>query len=472
MAEIKGFLKYKRKKTGYRPIEERIADFKEVELTLTPDDIIQQAARCIDCGIPFCHGVGCPLGNNIPEFNDMIYKGQWQKACEVLHSTNNFPEITGRICPAPCETSCTLAINDEPVFIRHIEYQIVERGFEQGWIKPIIAKEKSGKKVAVIGSGPAGLAAAQQLARAGHSVVVFEKDAKVGGLLRYGIPNFKLEKNIIDRRVAQMIAEGVEFQTGIEVGRDISAHYLKKMFDCICIAMGAGMPRDLAVTGRGCENVVFAWDYLAQQNKICSGEPIDGKAISAKDKTVVVIGGGDTGSDCIGTAKRQGARQIYQLEILPKPPETRPQDTPWPMWPRTMRTSSSHEEGCQRMWGVKTTKLSGAETNVSKLQGCEVEWVKTHRGWDVKEKEGTEFAIKTDLVILAMGFLHVQYDGLVKDLNLKLDEQGNIATNNFQTSQPDVFSAGDSMLGASLVVKAIDTGRKAAEQIDKWLIGK
>lgn len=472
MAEIKGFLKYKRKKTGYRPIEERIADFKEVELTLTPDDIIQQAARCIDCGIPFCHGVGCPLGNNIPEFNDMIYKGQWQKACEVLHSTNNFPEITGRICPAPCETSCTLAINDEPVFIRHIEYQIVERGFEQGWIKPIIAKEKSGKKVAVIGSGPAGLAAAQQLARAGHSVVVFEKDAKVGGLLRYGIPNFKLEKNIIDRRVAQMIAEGVEFQTGIEAGRDISAHYLKKMFDCICIAMGAGMPRDLAVTGRGCENVVFAWDYLAQQNKICSGEPIDGKAISAKDKTVVVIGGGDTGSDCIGTAKRQGARQIYQLEILPKPPETRPQDTPWPMWPRTMRTSSSHEEGCQRMWGVKTTKLSGAETNVSKLQGCEVEWVKTHRGWDVKEKEGTEFAIKTDLVILAMGFLHVQYDGLVKDLNLKLDEQGNIATNNFQTSQPDVFSAGDSMLGASVVVKAIDTGRKAAEQIDKWLIGK
>ena len=472
MAEIKGFLKYKRKKTGYRPIEERIADFKEVELTLTPDDIIQQAARCIDCGIPFCHGVGCPLGNNIPEFNDMIYKGQWQKACEVLHSTNNFPEITGRICPAPCETSCTLAINDEPVFIRHIEYQIVERGFEKGWIKPIIAKEKSGKKVAVIGSGPAGLAAAQQLARAGHSVVVFEKDAKVGGLLRYGIPNFKLEKNIIDRRVAQMIAEGVEFQTSIEAGRDISAHYLKKMFDCICIAMGAGMPRNLVVTGRGCENVVFAWDYLAQQNKICSGEPIDGKAISAKDKTVVVIGGGDTGSDCIGTAKRQGARQIYQLEILPKPPETRPQDTPWPMWPRTMRTSSSHEEGCQRMWGVKTTKLSGTETNVSKLQGCEVEWVKTHRGWDVKEKEGTEFAIKTDLVILAMGFLHVQYDGLVKDLNLKLDEQGNIATNNFQTSQPDVFSAGDSMLGASLVVKAIDTGRKAAEQIDKWLIGK
>ena len=471
MGEIKGFLNYKRKKTGYRPIEQRICDFKEVELVLTPDDIIKQAARCIDCGVPFCHGAGCPLGNNIPEFNDMIYKGRWQKACEVLHSTNNFPEITGRICPAPCETSCTLAINDEPVFIRHIEFQIVERGFAEGWIKPVIAAEKTGKRVAVIGSGPAGLAAAQQLARAGHSVVVFEKDAKVGGLLRYGIPDFKLDKSIIDRRIAQMVAEGVEFQTGVEVGKDISAHYLKKMFDCLCITMGAGVPRDLAVAGRGYENVVFAWDYLTQQNKLCSGEQIEGKAISAKDKSVVVIGGGDTGSDCIGTAKRQGAKQIYQLEILPKPPETRPLDTPWPMWPRTMRTSSSHEEGCQRMWSVKTTKLSGTETSVSELQGCEVEWLKTPRGWDTKEKDGSEFTIKTDLVILAMGFLHVQYDGLVKDLNLKLDGYGNIAAENFQTNRPDVFVAGDSTLGASLVVKAIDTGRKAAEQINSWLSG-
>jgi NAD(P)H-dependent glutamate synthase small subunit len=472
MAEIKGFLKYKRKKTGYRPIEKRILDYKEVELALTPDDIIQQAARCIDCGIPFCHGVGCPLGNNIPEFNDMIYKGRWQKACQLLHSTNNFPEITARVCPAPCETACTLAINDEPVFIRQIEFQIVERGFENGWIKPVIAKQKTGKKVAIIGSGPAGLAAAQQLARAGHSVVVFEKNEKIGGLLRYGIPDFKLEKHIIDRRLAQLVAEGVEFRTGVEVEKDISAHYLKKMFDCICITMGAGEPRDLAVTGRGYENVIFALDYLARQNKICSGEQISGKTITAQDKTVIVIGGGDTGSDCVGTARRQGAKKIYQLEILPKPPDTRPDDTPWPTWPRTMRTSSSHEEGCERTWAVKTTKLSGTETNVSELHGCQVEWVKTSRGWNIKEIPSTEFSIKTDLVILALGFLHVKHDGLVQSLKLKLDDNGNIAANDFQTSVPDVFVAGDSTLGASLVVKAIDTGRKTADRIDKWLMDK
>jgi glutamate synthase (NADPH) small chain len=472
MAEIKGFLKYKRKKTGYRPIEQRITDFREVELTLTPDDIIQQAARCMDCGIPFCHGVGCPLGSNIPEFNDMIYKGQWQKACELLHSTNNFPEITARVCPAPCETACTLAINDEPVLIRHIEYQIVEKGFEQGWIKPITAKEKTDKKIAIIGSGPAGLAAAQQLARDGHSVAVFEKDEKIGGLLRYGIPDFKLEKHIIDRRLAQLAAEGVEFQTGVEAGKDISAHYLKKMFDCICLTMGAGEPRDLAVTGRGYENVVFAWDYLVQQNKICAAEKINGKPISAKDKTVVVIGGGDTGSDCVGTTRRQGAKKIYQLEILPKPPDSRPPDTPWPMWPRIMRTSSSHEEGCERIWGVKTTKLSGAETSVSELHGCQVEWIKTTRGWNIREIEGTGFSIKADLVILAMGFLHIKHEGLVKSLQLKLDENGNLAINDFQSSDPAVFAAGDSVLGASLVVKAIDGGRKAADRIDKWLMDR
>lgn len=472
MAEIKGFLKYKRKKAGYRPIEQRILDYREVELTLAPDDIIQQAARCMDCGVPFCHGAGCPLGNNIPEFNDMIYRGQWQKACQLLHSTNNFPEITARVCPAPCETACTLAINDEPVLIRHIEYQIVEKGFEQGWIKPVIAKQKTGKKVAVIGSGPAGLAAAQQLARVGHSVVVFEKDKKIGGLLRYGIPDFKLEKHIIDRRLAQLAAEGVEFQTGVDVGKDISAHYLKKMFNCICLAMGAGEPRDLAVVGRGYENVVFAWDYLAQQNKICAGEKFEGKTISAKDKTVAVIGGGDTGSDCVGTAQRQGAKKIYQLEILPKPPDSRPADTPWPMWPRIMRTSSSHEEGCERIWGVKTTKLSGDETSVSELHGCQVEWIKTSRGWNIKEIENTDFSIKADLVLLAMGFLHIKHEGLVKELKLKLDENGNILTDSFQTSRPDVFAAGDSTLGASLVVKAIDTGRKAAARIDKWLMDK
>ncbi len=469
MAEIRGFLKYKRKKTGYRPIEQRICDYREVELTLTPEDIVQQAARCIDCGIPFCHGMGCPLGNNIPEFNDYVYKGQWQQACDILHATNNFPEITGRICPAPCETACTLAINDEPVFIRQIEYQIVERGFKEGWIKPVIAKQKTGKRVAVIGSGPAGLAAAQQLARAGHEVVVFEKDEKIGGLLRYGIPNFKLDKGVLDRRIEQLTAEGVQFQTGVEVGKDISAHYLKQRYDCVCITMGAGQPRDLAVTGRGYENVVFAWDYLAQQNKICNGEKIEGKAINAKDKSVVVIGGGDTGSDCVGTARRQGAKKIYQLEILPKPPEIRPSDTPWPNWPRIMRSSSSHEEGCERMWSVKTTKISGAETSVSELHGCSVEWEKTSRGWNIKEVQGTDFTLKADLVVLAMGFLHVQHDGLISSLGLMLTENGNIACTDFQSSDPAVFVAGDSLLGASLVVKAIDTGRKAAAKINDWL---
>lgn len=470
MGEIKGFLKYKRKKTGYRPIEQRILDYREVELSLTPDDIIQQAARCIDCGIPFCHALGCPLGNNIPEFNDLIYTGQWQKACQLLHSTNNFPEVTARVCPAPCETACTLSINDEPVFIRQIEFQIVERGFKEGWIQPIIAKHKTGKKVAVIGSGPSGLAAAQQLARAGHSVTVFEKDEKIGGLLRYGIPDFKLEKHILDRRLAQLSAEGIEFQTCVEVGKDISAHYLKKMFDCICITMGAGESRDLAVTGRGYENVIYALDYLTLQNKINNNENLNGKVFTAKDKTVVVIGGGDTGSDCVGTARRQGAKNIYQLEILPQPPDTRPPDTPWPNWPRIMRTSSSHQEGCERLWGVKTTKISGAETSVNELHGCKVEWIKTSKGWNIKEIEGTDFNIKTDLVILAMGFLHIKHDGLVKSLGLKLDDNGNISASDFQSSDPSVFVAGDSLLGASLVVKAIDTGRKAADKIDKWLM--
>jgi NAD(P)H-dependent glutamate synthase small subunit len=469
MAEIKGFLRYKRKKTGYRPIEQRVLDYHEVELTLTPDDIMQQAARCIDCGIPFCHGVGCPLGNNIPEFNDYVYKNQWRQACDLLHSTNNFPEITGRICPAICETACTLSINDEPVFIRHIEFQIVERGFREGWIKPIIAPQKTGKRVAVIGSGPSGLAASQQLARSGHEVVVFEKNEKIGGLLRYGIPDFKLDKSILDRRLEQLKAEGVQFQTGVEVGKDISAQYLKKMFDCVCITMGAGQPRDLAVNGRGYENVVFALDYLSAQNRICSGEKVNGKEFLAKDKTVIVIGGGDTGSDCVGTARRQGAKQIYQLEILPKPPETRPSDTPWPNWPRIMRTSSSHEEGCERMWSVKTTKLSGAETKVNQLHGCSVEWVKTTRGWNLKEIEGSEFTLKADLVIIAMGFMHVQHDGLINSLGLKLNESGNIACVDSQSSDPSVFVAGDSLLGASLVVKAIDTGRKAAENINHWL---
>ena len=398
----------------------------------------------MDCGIPFCHGAGCPLKNNIPELNELVYKGKWQQACELLHSTNNFPEITGRVCPAPCETACTLSINDEPVLIRHIEFQIVERGFREGWIKPLPARQKTGKKVAVVGSGPAGLAVAQQLARAGHQVVVFEKNQRIGGLLRYGIPDFKLTKSIIDRRTELMAAEGVEFQTGVNVGEDISAPYLKSRFDCICLAMGAGQPRDLNIPGRGYENILFALDYLKAQNKLCTSESAgEPSFITTKNKVVVVIGGGDTGSDCVGTARRQGAKEIYQIEILPKPPETPPPDTPWPQWPRIMRTSSSHEEGCQRQWAVLTKKFSGVETRVTQLECCQVEWTRKNGSWKLNELEGTDFTIKADVVLLALGFLHVTHSGLVEKLGLKLDGSGNVAVDNYQTSEPWVFAAGD-----------------------------
>jgi len=470
MGEIKGFLKYKRHEVGHRPVKERIHDFSELDLPLTPDQIHQQAARCMDCGIPFCHGAGCPLKNSIPDINELVYEGRWEQACQMLHSTNNFPEITGRVCPAPCETACTLSINDEPVLIRHIEFQIVERGFKEGWIKPMPAKQKTGKKVAVIGSGPAGLATAQQLIRAGHSVIVFEKDEQIGGLLRYGIPDFKLFKSIIDRRLKQLIAEGVEFQTGVNVGEDISARYLKKMFDCICLTMGASQPRDLNIVGRGYENILFAMDYLEVQNKLCSGEDLDESVIiTAKNKKVIVIGGGDTGSDCVGTARRQGAKEIHQLEILPEPPETRPPDIPWPMWPRMMRTTTSHEEGCDRQWSVCTKKFSGVETRVTQLHCCRVEWFQKNGTWKFKESPGTDFILDADLVLLATGFLHVAHDGLVKELGLKLDESGNIAVDNYQTSRPVVFAAGDTVSGASLVVRAIHSGRQAAAAIENWL---
>ena len=470
MGEVKGFLKYSRRDVGHRPVAERVLDFSETDLPLTPDEIRRQAARCMDCGIPFCHGTGCPLGNSIPEMNDLVYRNRWKQACDYLHSTNNFPEITGRVCPAPCETACTLAINDEPVLIRHIEFQIVERGFEEGWIRPLPARRKTGKRVAIVGSGPAGLAAAQQLARAGHDVVVFEKNEHIGGLLRYGIPDFKLEKRIIDRRLDQLKSEGVKFQTGVEVGEDISVRYVRKMFDAVCLAMGAGQPRDLDVPGRELDNILFAMDYLSAQNKRCSGEPASqSNAVTAGDKVVVVIGGGDTGSDCVGTARRQGAERIHQLEILPKPPDARPPDTPWPMWPRIMRTSSSHEEGCERRWSVMTRQFQGSQGALGQLDCCEVEWTKNSDGWKIKELPGTEFTLEADLAILAMGFVHVAHEGLVKNLGLQLDGRGNIAVNDFQTSEPWVFAAGDSASGASLVVNSIDSGRKAAAAINRRL---
>ncbi|RKY10277.1 MAG: glutamate synthase [Planctomycetota bacterium] len=470
MAKTKGFLDYQRQSPSYRPVDERVNDYNEIEIPLTPETINQQAARCSDCGVPFCHGTGCPLGNLIPEFNDLVYRGKWKEACKNLHSTNNFPEITGRVCPAPCETACTLAVNDQPVLIRHIEYQIVERGFAEGWIVPLISKTKSGKRVAVIGSGPAGLATAQELARAGHEVVVFEKDEKPGGLLRYGIPDFKLEKWVIDRRLEQLKQESVQFQMGVNVGVDISSHYLEKMFDGICLTMGAGKPRDLTVPGRGYDNIFFAMDYLAMQNRLNGGENTDRNgAVSVRNKNVVVIGGGDTGSDCVGTARRRGAKSITQIEILPKPPQDRPQDTPWPAWPRTMRTSSSQEEGCERHWSVMTKRISGVGTRVSKLHCCRVEWQNKNGRWEMHEIENSDFDLKADIVLLAMGFVHVEHGPLIKDLGLELDSRGNVVADHWQTNHPKVFAAGDTVSGASLVVRAIDAGRKMAEAVDQYL---
>jgi glutamate synthase (NADPH/NADH) small chain len=465
VAKPTGFIEYKRQDVGHRSVEQRTKDFFEIDLPHAEAVLLQQAARCMDCGIPFCHGAGCPLRNRIPEFNDLIYRGRWKEACDNLHSTNNFPEITGRICPALCEASCSLSINSQPVLVRHIECQIAERGWQEGWIKPLPPKKKTGRKVAIIGSGPAGLAAAQQLARAGHNVVVFEKDHKPGGLLRYGIPDFKLDKRILDRRIEQLKAEGVEFQTGVAVGEDLSARYLQSMFDAICITMGAGEPRDLKVPGRELANVHFALEYLTQQNRINGGEAPGGPIISAKDKIVLVIGGGDTGSDCVGTAIRQGAKEVHQFEVLPKPPEAANPDTPWPEYPRILRTSSSHEEGCQRRWSVLTKNVSGTGNKVEQILACEVQW----EGMNMKEAPGTDFTQKVDLMLLAMGFVHVVHKGMVEQFGLKLDERGNIVVNDYQTSVKGIFSAGDASLGASLVVRAINAGREAAAAIDNFL---
>ncbi len=468
MGKPTGFMEYKRREPDHRPITERVHDYREMDILLTPDDLKMQAARCMDCGVPFCHGTGCPLGNRIPEFNEHVYHGRWKMACENLHSTNNFPEITGRVCPALCEASCTLGLNDDPVLIKHIELQIVEKGFENGWIVPLVPKVKTGKRVAVIGSGPAGLAAAQQLGRYGHDVVVFEKDEMPGGLLRFGIPDFKLNKEVIDRRLKQMKAEGVEFESGVEVGKDVTAKYFDDEFDAVCLTMGAGQPRDLQVPGRELDNVHFAMEFLWQQNSRNAGLTIHEKEVLAKGKNVVVIGGGDTGSDCVGTSIRQGAKKIYQLEILPKPPVERPDITPWPMWPKIMRTSTSHEEGCERMWSVMTKELKG-EGKVESLIGVEVEWKEEKGSWKLMEKSGSEFELKADLVLLAMGFVHVVHDGFVSELGVELDGRGNVVVDNYQTSKQKIFAAGDTVKGASLVVHAINQGREMAESLNEWL---
>ena len=470
-----GFLQYPRVEVPHRPVKERVEDFREVNQSLEAGELTRQAARCMDCGIPFCHGIGCPLGNRIPEFNELVYRGAWREAADNLHSTNNFPEITGRVCPAPCEPACTLSVNDDPVNIKHIEYQISERAFKQDWIEPIWPGPRTGRKVAVVGSGPAGLAAAQQLARAGHRTVLFEKSDRIGGLLRYGIPDFKLEKQILDRRLEQMSDEGVEFEPGVHVGKDLSARYLKRKFDAVLLTMGAGHPRPLDVPGADLQGVHFAMDFLSRQNRRVAGDPVDEDAsetISAAGKHVVVIGGGDTGSDCVGTSVRQGALSVTQLEILPEPPEGHNPATPWPNWPLILRTSTSHQEGCRRRFSVLTKELTGSEGRVNKLHGCEVEWTNGPQGWQMKERAGTEFTLPADLVLLAMGFLHVVRKGLVDQFGLQLNARGNIVVDRWMTSAEGIFAAGDSVRGASLVVHAINEGRRAAAAADRWLKGR
>ncbi|MCS7304368.1 MAG: glutamate synthase subunit beta [Thermoguttaceae bacterium] len=472
MADPVGFVRYPRVEVPHRPVWERIRDWQEVDLPLPLEELRQQAARCMDCGIPYCHAVGCPLQNRIPEFNDLVYQGRWKEAAENLHSTNNFPEITGRVCPAPCEAACTLELHCQPINIKHIEYQIAERAFAEGWVRPIRPRQRTGKRVAVVGSGPAGLAAAQQLARFGHQVVLFEREDRIGGLLRYGIPDFKLAKSVLDRRLEQMAAEGVRFEPGVHVGVDISPSYLLKSFDAVCLCLGAREPRRLQVPGAELQGVHLAMDFLSQQNRRVAGDrlPEDpDQIISAQGKHVVVIGGGDTGSDCVGTAIRQGAISVTQIEILPKPPEHRAPETPWPLWPKMLRTSTSHEEGCQRLWSVLTKRLSGEGGRVRQLHACLVDWVQTEGGWQMKERPGTDFTLPADLVLLAMGFTHVEHQGVVDALGLELDNRGNLRVQNWMTSLPGVFAAGDAVRGASLVVHAIREGRLAAQAIHQWL---
>jgi glutamate synthase (NADPH/NADH) small chain len=466
MGDEKGFLTKKRRVAGYRPVEERLKDYREVELRLPYEVIQEQGSRCMDCGVPFCHAA-CPGGNVVPDWNDLIFKGQWKQALEVLHSSNNFPEFTGRVCPALCEAACVVGITDDPITIRQNEISIMEWGFEHGAIKPFYPKHKTGKRVAVIGSGPAGLACSQQLTRAGHEVILYEADDKAGGILRYGIPDFKLEKWVIDRRLDLMQKEGLTVKTGVRVGKDIPAGKLLKDFDAACLALGARAPRDIKAEGRELSGIHFAMDYLIQSNKAISGMAVgEADVISAKGKRVVVIGGGDTGADCVGTANRQGAKSVTQIEILPKPPACRTKEMPWPEYPKLLKTASSHEEGCERKWSILTKKFIGAGGHVAKIHCVQV-------GDDLKEISGTDFDLDADLVILAMGFIHPVHEGLIADLGVKLNARGAIAIDqNFQTSIPKVFAAGDASRGASLVIWAIYEGRSAAREIDCFLMGE
>jgi glutamate synthase (NADPH/NADH) small chain len=466
MGKITGFLEFERSDRDYEPVEERIRHWREFVLPLPDEENTKQAARCMDCGIPYCH-TGCPVNNQIPDWNDLVYRGNWQEAARNLHTTNNFPEVTGRVCPAPCEASCTLNIDDNPVAIKTIECAIADRAFEQGWIKPEPPAVKTGKKVAIVGSGPAGMACAQQLARAGHDVHVFEKFAKAGGLLRYGIPDFKMEKYHVDRRVAQMDMEGVTFHYGTHVGVNLPAEDLLKDFDALVLAGGAEKARDLPIPGRELAGIHFAMEFLPQQNRRVSGEPATkDEPILAKGKKVVVIGGGDTGSDCIGTSIRQGAASVTNFEIMPQPPEHENKMLVWPDWPLKLRVSSSHEEGAARDFAVLTQKFSGENGRVKTLH-C------VHVDGKLKPVPGTEFEIEADLVLLAMGFVHPLHDGMIKSLGVELDHRGNVKadTDAYATSVKKVFAAGDMRRGQSLVVWAIREGRQAAHAVDKFLMG-
>jgi glutamate synthase (NADPH/NADH) small chain len=466
MGKITGFLEIERQDRSYEPASDRVRHFKEFIIPPSDADITRQAARCMDCGIPYCH-TGCPVNNQIPDWNDLVYQANWIEAAQNLHSTNNFPEVTGRICPAPCEAACTLNIIDEPVTIKSIECAIADRAFEEGWVKPLPPEKKTGKRVAVIGSGPAGLAAAQQLARAGHDVHVYEKHAQPGGLLRYGIPDFKMEKYIIERRAAQMEAEGVTFHCNVHVGKDIRIQKIERDYDAVLLAGGAEHPRDLAVPGRELDGIHFAMNYLPQQNRRVSGEPLgDVEPILAEGKNVVVIGGGDTGSDCIGTAFRQGATSVTQLEIMPQPPDKENKALTWPHWPLKLRTSSSQAEGAARDFSVATNRFLG-NGKVEQLECIRLDG-------QMKPVPGSEFLIPADLVFLAMGFLHPVQEGMVKDLGVDLDQRGNVKANelSYHTSRSKVFAAGDMRRGQSLVVWAIREGLQAAHSIDKFLMGK
>jgi len=471
MGDPRGFLNIPRKESGYRPVEERIHDYIEVERQLPEAERRLQASRCMDCGVPFCQW-GCPVGNIMPEWQDMIFRGDWKAACDILHETNNFPEFTGRVCPAPCESSCVLAINDDAVTIRQNELAVIEKAFAEGYIKPRPPLERTGKKVAVIGSGPAGLACADLLNRAGHQVTLYESEAEVGGYLRFGIPDFKLEKRIIDRRVNILKQEGLTVRTRTKIGEDIPTGRIRSENDAVCIAIGARKSRDLRIKGRELIGIHFAMEYLSQQNRIVRGDTImDSDFIKALRKHVVVIGGGDTGSDCVGSANRQGAKKITQIEIMPQPPIHRTEQTPWPLWPRLLKMSSSHEEGCERMWNIITKEFIGRHGWLESILAARVEWRTDENGrMHMTEIPGSEFEIKADLVFLAMGFEHVLHEGMVNDLDLALDEKGNISIDeNHMTSSDGVFAAGDAHRGASLVVWAIHEGRESAAAIDSYL---